>query len=86
MDIYERKMFYFNDTRFLYSVNDLKLLVAKGITDPNTIIHIDEIQSYRVGDVAEHKAPRWALLDSTLYELPTLSEMATAVLVPIPAN
>ena len=83
MNIFERKMFYFNDPRFLYSINDIKVLVAKGVTPLDAIIHIDEIQSYRVGDVAVHKAPRWALLDSMLYELPTLSEPA-AVLVSEP--
>jgi hypothetical protein len=70
MNMFDRKVFYFSDSRILYSVHDVEQLVRDGVTSPDSIVNIDETLSYRAGDVASHTNPKWVMTDAMFYGQP----------------
>jgi hypothetical protein len=54
---FDRLLFYFEDMRFMYSVNQIKMLVIDEVADPDSIIRISEQLAFRAGDIALHAAP-----------------------------
>jgi hypothetical protein len=61
MNVFDKPIFYFTDERILYSVNQIRTLVKDGVAKPDEIVHTIEVLSFKAGDIAEHKSPRWAM-------------------------
>ena len=53
MDMFDKKTFFFNDSRILYSINEIQTLVMGKITAPDSIIRISEDLAFRAGDVVQ---------------------------------
>ena len=67
MDIFDRKILYFNDPRVLYSVNDLKILIEDEVaTTPESIVRITEGLTFRAGDILNRAT-------STIHDLLSLT-------------
>jgi len=57
--LFDKQIFFFDDMRFLYSLNQIKSLVADNVTAPDSIIRISEGLSFRASDVVEHATSIW---------------------------
>jgi len=67
---FDKKIFYFDDVRILYSINALKILVSEKVTAPDSIIRIAEGLSFRAGDVIKHATPLFSDLLSLAIDEP----------------
>lgn len=72
MNQLDRKIFYYNDARFVYSINDLKCLVSDKVTAPDSIIRITEGLSFRADDITKNAATIFSDLLSLAIEDPAL--------------
>ena len=50
----DQKIFFFNDSRVMYSVNEIKTLVTDKVTAPNEIVRLTEGLAFRAGTLTEH--------------------------------
>ena len=73
MNIFDKKIFYFNDARVMYSVNEIKTLVTDKVTAPNEIVRLAEGLAFRAGDVTERAVPILNDLFSLTIDNPAIS-------------
>ena len=65
----DRKVFYYDDARFVYSINDLKSLIEAGkATTTESVVRITEGLSFRVGDIVKHTSVLYDLLSLAIDE------------------
>ena len=72
MNQLDQKVFYFNDARVMYSLNDLQTLVSDKITAPDTIVRISEDLAFRADDVTKHAAATFSDLLSLAIDNPAI--------------
>jgi len=72
MNVMDKKMFYFNDQRVMYSVNDLKCLIEDRVeTTADSIVRIGGGLSFRAGDVVKNSTSLFHNLLSLTVNEPT---------------